>query len=447
MNSIFIVFSKSKIYQKSCCDSKGWKSEPAYHLKINEFILGQIRRSRSSTPANGETGVSCRSRPADDKTSPTTSSKNGSDADDAALTTLNTEVHYDDESFLSLVTNSSKSNDSTPSKSDALLVQELQQQKCKFCDQVVHRTDFQEHILSSHRTEILEQISSKKYSENECPDCSFKSADEDQDLVTHFVASHFVQNRCHDDSDASDAESDVSGKATPASLTANGPKVTSKTHRRFGRKGDHDKPKNFVEFCRQVEQNLRTENGKFATAVDERSVRCVCGKVVRTCGKFYWKYLVQRPTVKNGQIIQKGHWFTCPVVIEFKSLIPPWVVTEQELEASKIDSNVTRSNGIDAVDCDADKRRAGRKRVQAEKDPDQPTSKRARDDNNDASDDASDDSDDGSEDEVDPEIGETQAKYRVKKWVSERLLRRMAGDTFLQDGPCFQVKILLTKHY
>ena len=123
------------------------------------------------------------------------------------------------------------------------------------------------------------------------------------------------------------------------------------------------------------------------------------------------------------------------------------MVTEQELEASKIDSNVTRSNGIDAVDCDADKRRAGRKRVQAEKDPDQPTSKRARDDNNDASDDASDDSDDGSEDEVDPEIGETQAKYRVKKWVSERLLRRMAGDTFLQDGPCFQVKILLFKHY
>jgi len=257
------------------------------------------------------------------------------------------------------------------------------------------------------------------------------------------VASHFVENQCRDVSDDSDdGESDVV-KAVSTVAATNGPKMST-NHRRLGRKGDYDKPRNFVEFSRQVEQNLRTENGKFATAVDERSIRCVCGKVVRTCGKFYWRYLVQKPTIRNGQIIQKGHWFTCAAVAEFKSCIPPWHVSQEDLDASKIEPPIIRRNGIDAYvdEGDLDKRRGARKRYQADKDVEQSAAKRLRDEENDVSDDVSvDDDDEDSDDEIDPEMSETQARYRVKKWVSDKLAQRVSGEVFLQDGPCFQVSL------
>ena len=67
--------------------------------------------------------------------------------------------------------------------------------------------------------------------------------------------------------------------------------------------------------------------------------------------------------------------------------------------------------------------------------------KRSRDD--DDSDDSDENDDDEEEDEIDPDIGETQARYRVKKWVTEKMALRVPGDVFLQDGPCFQVYIPL----
>jgi hypothetical protein len=73
--------------------------------------------------------------------------------------------------------------------------------------------------------------------------------------------------------------------------------------------------------------------------------------------------------------------------------------------------------------------------------PQQPTSKRFRDDGDGSDDDSDVDSDDDGDDEIDPEIGETQARYRVKKWVADKLSSRVSGDVFLQDGPCFQVSV------
>ena len=335
---------------------------------------------------------------------------------------------------LSLVTNFS--DDSSCSKVTRL--------KCKFCERVASgRTDLQSHVLESHRAEVQQQlVRPQKSSEDQCPSCSFSSGDEDQ-MLSHFAASHCDESPTLVDGsvDSDGNESDVTDRSTSTPVK-NGPKTSPTNHRRLGRKGDHDKPRNFAEFSRQVEQNLRTENGKFAVAVDERSIRCVCGKVVRTCGKFYWKYLVQRPTIKNGQVIQKGHWFTCAAVAEFKSCIDPWPVSQEEIEASKLEASSLRRNGVDSgnggddVDA-ADTRRGARKRLQVDRDVEQSASKRLREDDSD--DEVSDDDDDMTDDEIDPEISETQARFRVKKLVMDKLAQRVPGDVFLQDGPCFQV--------
>ena len=39
--------------------------------------------------------------------------------------------------------------------------------------------------------------------------------------------------------------------------------------------------------------------------------------------------------VKNGAVIQKGHWFTCPTVLEKGSAIQPHSVPQEEIDASK----------------------------------------------------------------------------------------------------------------
>ena len=127
------------------------------------------------------------------------------------------------------------------------------------------------------------------------------------------------------------------------------------------------------------------------------------------------------------------------VVTEQKSCYPAWTVSQEDIDASKLECSTVRRNGsVEPPTDDKDNRRTVRKRVPFDKD-DQPPSKRSRDG---LEDDSEDDSDEESSsgDEVDPEIGETQAKYRVKKWVTEKLALRVTGEVFLQDGPCFQVK-------
>ena len=125
------------------------------------------------------------------------------------------------------------------------------------------------------------------------------------------------------------------------------------------------------------------------------------------------------------------------VVTEQKSCYPAWTVSQEDIDASKFENSTIRRNGsVEPPTDEKDNRRTVRKRVPFDKD-DQPPSKKSRDG---LEDDSEDDSDEeSSADEVDPEIGETQAKYRVKKWVTEKLALRVTGEVFLQDGPCFQV--------
>ena len=197
-------------------------------------------------------------------------------------------VHYQDSSSNMEV----DENKQTNRQKESSEIPEL----CKLCGKICL---LQSHAIESHLKEVQLLLTRGLH----CPECSFKGSDV-KSLATHYVASHDAWNVTleSDESDESDVEMSELKSST------NGPKRKV----RSGRKKEFEKPRNFAEFSRQVEQNLRTEEGNFAKAVDEKSIKCVCGKVVKTCTKYYWRYLLQRPTVKNGQVIQKGHWFTCP---------------------------------------------------------------------------------------------------------------------------------------
>ena len=68
---------------------------------------------------------------------------------------------------------------------------------------------------------------------------------------------------------------------------------------------------------------MKVEDGRHAEAIDERSIRCLCNKVIRTCSRFNWRYLIQKPKVRNGVVYQKGHWFGCADVAKGVSCIKP----------------------------------------------------------------------------------------------------------------------------
>jgi hypothetical protein len=147
---------------------------------------------------------------------------------------------------------------------------------------------------------------------------------------------------------------------------------------------------------------------------------------------------------KSEKHVYYFNFVSVSVVAEQKSCYPPWIVSQEEIDASKLENFTVRRNGVDPTltddNGDNDNRRAVRKRVPISMD-DQPLAKKSCDGLENESEEETDD--ESSADEVDPEIGETQAKYRVKKWVTEKLALRVTGEVFLQDGPCFQVSKLL----
>ena len=189
---------------------------------------------------------------------------------------------------------------------------------------------------------------------------------------------------------------------------------------------------NFKEFQQQVASILRLKDGRHAVAVDERSIRCICGKVVRTCMKLYWKYLVQKPTVKNGHVIQKGHWFACGEVARGESYIRPWVVTSEELEASKVQEVKEQQLEVaeSTIKNGSQKRRVQNKRVE--------NKRSKRDEEYADSDEEFGDSDEESGEEIE-EVSESKREDRFSMYrhISASLSTRIAGEVFLQDGPCY----------
>ncbi len=202
----------------------------------------------------------------------------------------------------------------------------------------------------------------------------------------------------------------------------------TKSRGRAGLKRSVDRADELAEFKRQVRENLRTLDGLQAEALDEKNIRCVCGKVVRLCTRFYWRYLVQKPSLKNGVIIQKGHWFTCPLVQERGSHIPQYIFPQEEIDASKAAYEQQLKSSADAAagsgdDSDGEGvsgiglKRRSKRNAKREELSGEPEEKRPR-----------------------------EEPFNMERHVRELLATRVVGETFLQDGPCFQVSFILIEH-
>ena len=66
------------------------------------------------------------------------------------------------------------------------------------------------------------------------------------------------------------------------------------------------RPQSYPEYQEQIKKWLCLNDGREAKAVDNKSVKCVCNKIIRCNSRYYWKYLIQKPTLKFGKIIHKG---------------------------------------------------------------------------------------------------------------------------------------------
>ena len=198
-----------------------------------------------------------------------------------------------------------------------------------------------------------------------------------------------------------------------------------------------DAPKNLKEFKREVHENLRTLDGAHAVAVDERNVKCVCGKIVRLCNVFYWRYLIQKPVVKNGAVVQMGHWFKCPTVLEKGSAIQPPSLTQEEIEASKAaGSSGKRSLSSSRVNSDDDsesesapvKRRSRRviQRTEAAAEAAEAAATAAA-------------AAAAAADEPAAKRLKAESEFNMERHIRELMASRVPNETFLQDGPCFEM--------
>ena len=206
----------------------------------------------------------------------------------------------------------------------------------------------------------------------------------------------------------------------------------SSSNRTFGKKGTG--PKNMEEFRKALKENLRTKDGAYCKAKDEISIECVCGKIVRICNKFYWKYMVQKPKVLNGKVQYKGHWFVCD---EVKKRGNMYDLTQEEKE--EIEKEISRQlkqkarEKSDDSDHSIEDRKPSAKSSR-ERGPDKDFFEANE-----------------YEDQIDQlieahakrqeeeESEEEKREKEIKSKINELLKSREIGTTFLQDGPCYQV--------
>ncbi len=133
----------------------------------------------------------------------------------------------------------------------------------------------------------------------------------------------------------SDGKTDHEDNASVASVSSNASKASksskSSNEGKRGRRGGG--PTNMEEFRKALKDNLRTKDGSYCIAKDKFNIECVCGKIVRICNPYYWKYLVQKPRVVNGKLYARGHWYICE---EVKRRGSEYQLSEQEkLEIKK----------------------------------------------------------------------------------------------------------------
>ena len=197
------------------------------------------------------------------------------------------------------------------------------------------------------------------------------------------------------------------------------------------------KPRTHQEYVKQVQTHLRLLDGRHAEVVDERSIKCLCGKTMRVNFKWNWRFLIQKPTLRNGVPQPKGHWFMCSEVARIGSIVEDWKFSKAELEASKF-SLLKGCDTTSEIIPNSPKRTTGRKRTlvsmeELNEDEIEPAKNSRLDNENEEDMDESD-----SEDEDEEETPREQ-RLIIRKRVTDLLSKRIPGETFLQDGPCFQM--------
>ena len=206
--------------------------------------------------------------------------------------------------------------------------------ECKLCGTRV--SDLKDHAFEDHfKEEVMASLPSNR--PFECPKCEveFESL---ENLTKHFVDDHdvmetyLIENKMKTElQNGRGSKNDHQRTSRSSSSTISSP-VTSSLVPSSSELFDPPsawlvpKPRNYNDYCKQVRTNLRTSDGQFAEAVDDRSVKCVCGKNIRINMRFNWRYLIQRPCWTNGKVQVKGHWFMCQEVARAGSEVDDWTL-------------------------------------------------------------------------------------------------------------------------
>ena len=171
-------------------------------------------------------------------------------------------------------------------------------------------------------------------------------------------------------------------------------------------------PRTFEEFQQALKENLRTKDGAYCVARDDKNIECICGKVIKVCNSFYWRYMVQKPRIQNGKIVSRGHWYNCD---EVKRRGTDFVMDPKEIE----DLKETLASGGG---------RNNLKRNEAEDRTDTTHNKRMRT------------RDKKKEETTEKEDDDDEARQLIiQRNIAELLESRVINETFVQDGPCFLV--------
>lgn len=324
--------------------------------------------------------------------------------------------------------------------------------KCKLCQAALPNRDrLKRHAIDKHFKDEIGKLLSKT-KPFKCPEgkCQYEG-DNFSALVTHYGPEHNVIDKFMSQVEEK-GESEVkkvngdevdksgNGKEMEQEMEedekSQSPVPSSQGRTRQGTRNIKQGTVNnsMEEFKRNIKENIRTLDGQCAEVIDERTVKCVCGKAIRLSSKFYWRYLLQKPTVQNGVVQQKGHWFTCPVVVEKGSHIPPLKVSEEEIEASRRSSRrgSLASEADSEGDCNStastpnSKRRSVRvsekeEAVSVSVSASPVVQKKTTKVSNNANEEAE------------------ASQFNMERHIRDLLNTRVPGETFLQDGPCFQM--------
>lgn len=303
--------------------------------------------------------------------------------------------------------------------------------ECKMCHvTLADLASLKDHGLEVHfKEEILSGLSRSQPFSCPNPRCS-SQFDDFEGLSGHFLAHH-------DPMAAFMTKMTTTTTSPSPNTTSNGGNVEDPEEdvTRPPKAWSIPKPRNYNEYCKQIKTALRLVDGRTAEAEDDRSVKCVCGKVIRCNFRFNWRFMIQKPTLKDGVAKPKGHWFMCSEVAKVGSHVEDWKFAKAEMEASK-------SSGCDQQNIDdleqtslntsssnkRQKRKRGPENFYEEFDED-----KAKDDGEDEDEDE--DEEAGSDEEETPR----EQRLIIRTKVNELMAKRVHGETFLQDGPCFQV--------